>query len=363
MLRIEVKSAHRTVGLASMISWRRLCGSLALLLVSSPTEVQANPYFAKPSEAPVPIRIASCAISGGFMHLYTALDNRLFEKYGLKPEFLLVRGAGVSVAALTSNELQFLYCTADAIIPSLAAGAEAKMIASPLVGLPWVIIARKDIKRLEDLRGKIFLVTRPGGTPDTLIRILMKKLNYTRDDLKIRHIGGAGQTEIFNALSQDIGQATMVTPPLDARAKREGLNVVYHLDDLNLPAIYSSMFANDRMIKERPAIVQKFVAAVAEAIHFVEKNPDKAKVSVSKILALKDQESAQSAYDAYAKQMINRRVAIPASRVTDAIESARQAGANVRRKPAETYDNSFAENLEKSGFLKELWGEAPGKKW
>jgi len=27
----------------------------------------------------------------------------------------------------------------------------------------------------------------------------------------------------------------------------------------------------------------------------------------------------------------------------------------VRRKPAETYDNSFAENLEKSGFLKELW--------
>jgi NitT/TauT family transport system substrate-binding protein len=257
-----------------MISSRRVFGSLALLLVLGRIQVQANPYLVKPGEAPVPIRIAACAISGGFMHLYTAMDNHLFEKYGLKPEFLLVRGAGVSVAALTSNELQFLYCTADAIIPSLAAGAEAKMIASPLVGLPWVIIARKDIKRVEDLKGKVFIVTRPGGTPDTLIRILMKKLNYTRNDLKIRHIGGAGQTEIFNALLQDIGQATMVTPPLDARAKRDGLNVIFHLDDLNLPAIYSSMFANDRMIKERPAIVQKFVAAVAEAVHFVEKNPD-----------------------------------------------------------------------------------------
>jgi NitT/TauT family transport system substrate-binding protein len=343
---------------------RRWIGLLALGLMSGPTDLRANPYLARPGEVAVPIRIAACAISGGFIHLYTALDNRLFEKYGLKPEFLLVRGAGVSVAALTSNELQFLYCTADAIIPSLAAGAEAKMIASPLIGLPWVIIARKDIKRLEDLRGKIFIVTRPGGTPDTLIRILMKKLDYTRNDLKIRHIGGAGQTEIFNALSHDIGQATMVTPPLDARAKREGLNVIYHLDDLNLPAIYSSMFANDRTIKDRPAIVQKFVAALAEAIHFVEKNPEKAKASVSKVLALKDQESAHSAYDAYAKQMINRRVAIPVSRVIDAIESARQAGANVRRKPAETYDNSFAENLEKSGFLKELWGgEVPGKKW
>jgi len=347
-----------------MIPLRRFLGFVALILALSPVQVQANPFLAKPGEAPVPIRIATCAISGGFMHLYTALDNRLFEKYGLKPEFLLVRGAGVSVAALTSNELQFLYCTADAIIPSLAAGAEAKMIASPLVGLPWVIIARKDIKRVEDLKGKIFIVTRPGGTPDTLIRILMKKLHYTTDDLKIRHIGGAGQSEIFNALLQDLGQATMVTPPLDARAKREGFNVIYQLDDLNLPAIYSSLFANDRIIKERPAIVQKVIAAMAEAVHFVEKNPDKAKASVSKVLALKDQESAQSAYDAYARQLVNRRITIPASRVADTIEYTRHSGANVRRKPAETYDNSFADHLEKSGFLKELWGgEVPGKKW
>ena len=44
----------------------------------------ANPYLAKPGEAAVPIRIATSAISGGFMHLHTALDNRLFDKYSLK---------------------------------------------------------------------------------------------------------------------------------------------------------------------------------------------------------------------------------------------------------------------------------------
>src|SRR6185436_6909582 len=162
---------------------------LLLILALASQNAAANPYLAKPGEPTLPIRVATCAISGGFIHLYTALDNKLFDKYGIKPEFLLVRGAGVSAAALTSNELQFLYCMADAIIPSLAAGAEAKMIASPLVGLPWVIIARKDIKRIEDLKGKIFIATRPGGTPDTLIRTLMKKLNFSADDLKIRHIG------------------------------------------------------------------------------------------------------------------------------------------------------------------------------
>jgi hypothetical protein len=50
--------------------------------------------------------------------------------------------------------------------------------------------------------------------------------------------------------------------------------------------------------------------------------------------------------------------------VAEAIEYVRHSGANVRRKPSETYDNSFAEHLNKSGFLKELWGtEVPGKKW
>jgi ABC-type nitrate/sulfonate/bicarbonate transport system substrate-binding protein len=347
-----------------MILTLRLIALLAFAWPIRASVVHANLYLAKPGESPVPARIATCAISGGFIHLYTALDNRLFDKYGIRPEFLLVRGAGVSAAALTSNELQFLYCTADAVIPSLAAGAEAKMIASPLVGLPWVIIARKDINRIEDLKNKIFLATRPGGTPDTLIRILMKKLNLAPDDLGIRHIGGAGQTEIYSALQQGLGHATMVTPPLDARAKRDGFNVIYHLDDLNLPAIYSSLFTNDRVIKERPTLAQKFIAAMAEAVHFVEKNPDKAKASVTKVLALKDAESAQSAYDAYARQLVNRRLTIPASRVKDAIEQVRQSGANVRRKHHEIYDNSFAEHLDKSGFLKELWGaEGPGKKW
>ena len=347
-----------------MMIARLFVALLGILLASRMAPAQANPYLAKPGEPAAPIRVATCAISGGFIHLHTALDNRLFDKYGLRPEFLLVRGAGVSAAALTSNEIQFLYCTADAIIPSLAAGAEAKMIASPLVGLPWVIIGRKEIKRVEDLKGKIFLATRPGGTPDMLIRALMKKLNLTTEDVGIRHIGGAGQTEIYNALLQGLGQATMVTAPLDARAKRDGFHVIYHLDDLNLPAIYSSVFTNDKMIRERPAVVQKFVAAMAEAVHFVEKNPDKAMASVTRVLALKDAESAQSAYDAYAKQLVNRRITVPAARVAESIDNARQAGTNVRRKPAETYDNSFAEHLQKSGFLKELWGgEVPGKKW
>src|SRR5262249_61669708 len=61
---------------------------------------QATPSLGKPGEPPATVRAATCALSGGFIHLYTALDNGLFEKYGVKVEFVSIRGSVVSLAAL-----------------------------------------------------------------------------------------------------------------------------------------------------------------------------------------------------------------------------------------------------------------------
>lgn len=79
-------------------------------------------------------------------------------------------------------------------------------------------------------------------------------------------------------------------------------------------------------------------------------------ITESKILSITDQEVLQSAYDAYAKALVNRRLAVPVNAVAQAVEIAREDGTQIRKKPAEIIDNSFAEQLDKSGFLKELWG-------
>jgi ABC-type nitrate/sulfonate/bicarbonate transport system substrate-binding protein len=162
--------------------------------------------------------------------------------------------------------------------------------------------------------------------------------------------------EPFNAMRAGIAEAALVTPPLDARGRRDGFNMIYRLNDLGVPAIYSSLHTNSRSLKERPAAIQKWVAALAESIYFVEKNPDKAKAAVSKALKLNDADALQSAYDAYAKLLVNRRLTVPESTVAGVIEIAREQGTNVRRKAPEIVDNRFAEDLVKSGVLKELWG-------
>jgi ABC-type nitrate/sulfonate/bicarbonate transport system substrate-binding protein len=325
--------------------------SLALV-VAWLNPARANPYLAKLGERPVAVRIATCAVSGGFTHLYTALDNHLFDKYGLKMEHVFIRGSGPSLAALAADEIQFLYCAADATLPSLAAGVDVKLVAAPLIKLPYVLVTRKEIRRLENLKSKSLGVARPGDLSDRLSRALVKKFNIP--DVTMRPIGGS-QSERYHAMAANIVQGVIITPPLDVFAKNDGFNVLYHLIDLDIPFIYSSLHASSRSIQEKPEMVQRMVAAFAEAISFVEKNPVKAKASIAKAMRVKDEEALQVAYHVYTKDIVDRYMTVPGAAVADSVELARSLGTPVKRKADDLYDNSFVHHLERSGFLKELW--------
>ncbi len=329
--------------------------SIALLFVLVLiTPARANPYLPKPGEKPVTLRIATCAISGGFAHLYAALNYGIFDKYGIKMEHIYIRGSNASLAALAADEIQLLYCAAEATIPGLATGVDAKLVAAPLVKLPYVLVTRKDIKRPEDLKGKALGVTRPGDLSARLSRAVLKKFNMA-DEVAIRPIGGS-QSERYQAMATNLVQGVVVTPPLDVRAKNDGFNVLYRLVDLDLPFIYSSLHANSKILRDKPEVVQRVVAAFAESIFFMEKNPGKAKVAISKAMRVKDEEALRVAYEVYAKQITDRRMIVPAAAVADSMELVRASGIPIGKRPEEIYDNTFVNNLEKSGFLKELWG-------
>jgi NitT/TauT family transport system substrate-binding protein len=317
--------------------------------------VLANPFLPRAGEPPIMLRVATSAVTGGFVHLYTGLENGIFEKYGLKCEHVYIRGQSPALAALANDQVQFNYGAADGSLPGLAAGVDAKFVASPLVKLPYVMVARKEIRRPEDLKGKSIGVTRPGDLSARLSRQVVRKFGLTADDVTIHPIGGS-QQERYQAMVGNVVQAILVTPPLDARARSDGFNVIYRLVDLDIPFIYSSLITNYRMLRERPETVQRMVAALAETVYFVEKNPDKAKAAIAKAMRIKDEEALQSPYNVYAKEIVDRTMMVSGKSISEAVEIARDSGTIIRKKPEELYDNSFVINLEKSGFLKELWG-------
>lgn len=329
-----------------------LLGLLAIF--TSAARAQNNPYLAKSGERMANIRIATCAVSGGFAHLYTAVENQLFDKYGFRLEHVFVRGSGPSLAALLADEVQFLYCAADATLPALASGVDAKLVAAPLVKLPYVLVTRKEIRRLEDLKGKSLGVARAGDLSDRLSRAMVKKFNVS--DVTMRPIGGS-QSERYQAMAANLVQGVVITPPLDVRAKNDGFNITYRLIEMDIPFIYSSIHTSSRMVREKPELVQRMVAGFADAIHYADKNPGKAKAAIAKYMRVKEEEALQVAYNVYTKEIVDRRMIVPAAAVNDSLELLRGQGATIKRRAEELYDNSFVNHLERSGFQKELWGK------
>ena len=346
-----IKCFHERAG--SRTFRARLLALLSLLLIIASTAfAQVNPYLARPGERPISVRIATCAVSGGFAHLYTALENDLFDKYGFKVEHVFIRGSRPALAALTADEIQFLYCAADATLPALAGGIDVKLVAAPLVKLPYVLVTRKEIRRMEDLKGKALGVARAGDLSDRLSRAMVKRFNVA--DVSMRPIGS--QSERYQALAANLVQGVVITPPLDVRAKNDGYNVLYRLIDMDMPFIYSSLHATSRTVRDRSEMVQRMVAAFAEAIHYVDKNPVKTKSAIAKIMRTKDNEALQVSYNVYTKDIVDRRMIVPAQAVNDSLELYRSLGIPIKRKAEDIYDNSFVNHLEKSGFQRELWG-------
>ncbi|HTF92687.1 MAG TPA: ABC transporter substrate-binding protein, partial [Verrucomicrobiae bacterium] len=282
-----------------------LCLTLMLLLPA--TFVEANPYLARLGERQVKVRIATCAVSGGFAHLYAALENNLFDKYGFKIEHVFIRGSGAALSALSADEIKFLYCAADATLPTLAAGGDIKLVAAPLVKLPYVLVTRKEIRHVDDLKGKALGIGRAGDLSDRLSRALVKKFNVS--DVTMRPIGGS-QTERYQAMVANLVQGVVISPPLDVRAKNDGYSITYRLIDMDLPFIYSSLQASARTIREHPERVQRMVAAFAEAISFVDRNPGKAKAAMAKLMHVKDEEALQVSYNVYTKDIVDRRMIV-----------------------------------------------------
>lgn len=324
---------------------------------AAPAASADNPYLAAPGEAPISARMSTCAVAAGFVHVYAALHSNLFEKYGLRVEHTVIRGTNAALSALIADEVQFLYCAGEATMPGLTSGIPAKLVTTLLQGLPYVMISRADVRTVPDLRGKSIGVTRPGDLSDRLSRLTVEKFGLRpNEDVEIRPIGGS-LPERYQALVADVIQAVALTPPLDVQARKEGMNVIYDLADLGIPYVHASFHVSNTMIRDNPRVVQRFVAAMAEALRFVEQNPEAARQAIQAELAMDDPDVLEATYNTYGRKLVNRRMNVSFEGVAAAIEESREQGTQVTvRGPEDIATNQFVDDLERTGQLQRLWG-------
>ena len=151
-----------------------LCTFLAISLAPSHAGAQT------PMEK---LHVAYTVIAPTQLNVWTAKDMGYFAKHGLDVDLVLLVGAPLAVAALVGGETPIVHTGASAVITSNLAGSGAVLFAGAANRFPYVLFVTEQIKRVEDLKGKNFGVSRVGSADHAAAITVFDKLGVKENDI------------------------------------------------------------------------------------------------------------------------------------------------------------------------------------
>src|SRR5512147_225942 len=110
------------------------------------------------------VRVALGSISVNTSVIPVGAQYGLFARYGVDLEPIYMGGGMNSLAAVTSNSVQFLSAGSTATISAHLGGVDITMLTVQSNKLEYSILSAPEIKSPQELKGKIVTGTRPGAS-------------------------------------------------------------------------------------------------------------------------------------------------------------------------------------------------------
>jgi len=329
-----------------MVSCR--CLFFLVLIFAWPAQGQA--------QAPVEkLRLAYSAIGGSQASFWIPYEAGIFRKHGLDVELLYVAGGGRAAQVVQSGEVPIGLFTGGAVINSNLAGGDLVVIASSMNVMTFVVMARPEIKRVEDLKGKKVGISRFGSATDFGLRYAEEQWPVKRQrDFAVIQMGGV--SDVYGALRAGALDAGVINAELAILARREGYRELVDIAKMGINFPTSSVVTTRSFIKRNENTVRKFVRGFVEGVHFGKTQRAPAISIMKKYLRSSDAAMFDELYEMYIVRNIPR-IPRPSPEalktVLDQMVETDPRVANL--KPEQFIDARFFQELEKEGFIQRLW--------
>src|SRR5215470_17067171 len=109
------------------------------------------------------IAISYPGLTGESASLWMASDGGFFKDNGIDAKLVYMEGGRLSIQSLVSGHTQFMAGDAVSALSAVASGADIVLLASAKNLLPYVFAVSKDVRRFQDLKGKVVAVSQIGG--------------------------------------------------------------------------------------------------------------------------------------------------------------------------------------------------------
>ena len=287
---------------------------------------------------------------------WIAQEAGLFKKYDLDVPMVFVTPGAPSVAAILSGDSEVAVIGAASITRPWVQGNKDPVFVGGIKSLlTHSVIAKPEIARPEQLKGKRIGVSRIGSNPHYFAVQALR--HYNIDPREVSFIQAGGAPETLAALVAQGIDAAVLTVPTDAQALKMGYHYVVYGPDLKIAYAATTFITRRTIIAKRGAVIGRFMRAMAEAARIMHVDREYTYKVLGKYLRVDDRKLLEASYNVEIKALEPRLAMKPEGFQSTLDEIAPVEPRAKSVKPQEMMDTRYLDEMEKSGFFEQIWGK------
>jgi NitT/TauT family transport system substrate-binding protein len=288
---------------------------------------------------------------------WIAQEAGLFKKYNIDHQLVFISSSSIVTAALLGGDSDMtLTGGIGNVIAYVRGSTDVVFIGSVKNIMTQTIVASGNVKRPEDLKGKRIGVSRIGGNSHYFTIQALRRYNM-EPNRDYSFIQTGGDPETLAALLSGGIEVANLTPPTDSQAIVRGYHYVIYGPDLKIPYAAAAFVARRSIIAKRAQVVGQYMRTMAEAAKIMHTDREFVYKVLGKYLRITDRGVLDSAYNAEIK-VLEPRLVIKDEALQAILDDVAQADPRAKKvKPQEMIDGRYLDEMEKSGFMDQLWGK------
>jgi ABC-type nitrate/sulfonate/bicarbonate transport system substrate-binding protein len=296
-------------------------------------------------------------INSSSLQWMVAKEAKIFDKYGLDVELVFMGASSLILQSMLSGSANLAGFAGPAIVSNVLRGGDVITVAAT-TPFTIAVIARPEIQRVEDLRGKKIGISRLGAVPHFAIQLILERFKVK--DAVILQMGG--QPEAAAGLRRGAVDAAVLSLPHTLLLQKEGYRELFgHMDyeKFDIRFLSGGIAARRSYATKNRDVVVRLIKATLEGVKAMAVQQTLAKKAFAKYSRLTDPELLEQ-IRTFGVETVSRDPTIPRDAIVSMARLMADFGlvdrAAVATTPTEAYfDGSYVDEIKQSGFLKELW--------
>jgi ABC-type nitrate/sulfonate/bicarbonate transport system substrate-binding protein len=223
-----------------------------------------------PAQAQTKVAIGK-VLSGNGFHIptYVAMDKGYYKEEGLEARFVSLTGRALVTAAL-SGSVDFVPIPSGGSQAALS-GAEIRYVVGQSLKSQWLIAARPNISKPQDLKGKTVGYGRVGAADYDEGSEVMRRAFKMEVGKDYKVISFQGENERIAALINGDIEAALISVPHAPKALNAGMKILVRTGDY-IQRAGGSLWARKAYIDQNPDVAPKLIRAIAKGVMYYRDN-------------------------------------------------------------------------------------------